>query len=112
VGHAVGLLGKDSLHAAFDEEQRVQFRLTDWPAESGALIVEAGCGNVFQPHGAVDLQATISLAARMALDIISNELTQSTRRVWMGNKGEVTKRGGHILGAFTDNLCVKELPWS
>lgn len=112
VGHAVGLLGKDSLHAAFDEEQRVQFRLTDWQAESGALIVEAGCGNVFQPHGAVDLQATISLAARMALDIISNELTQSTRRVWMGNKGEVTKRGGHLLDTFTDNLCVKEFPWS
>lgn len=112
VGHAVGLLGKDSLYAAFGEEQRVQFRLTEWPAESGALIVEAGCGNVFQPHGAVDLQATISLAARMVLDIVSKELTQSTRRVWMGNKVEVTKRGGLILGAFTDNLCVKEFSWS
>jgi len=112
VGHAVGLLGNDSLLAAFDEEQRVKFRLTEWPTESEALIVEAGCGNTFQPHGAVDLQATVSLAARMALDIISNELTQSTRRVWMGSKGEVTKRGGHILGAFTDNLCVKEFPWS
>jgi hypothetical protein len=112
VGHAVGLLGKDSLHAAFDEEQRIQFRLTDWSAESGAMIVEAGCGNVFQPHGAVDLQATISLAARLALDIICNEVTQSIRRVWLGNKVEVAKHGGHLLDGFTDNYCIKEFPWS
>lgn len=112
VGHAVGLLGKDTLQEAFDDEQRVKFRLTDWPTESGALIIEAGCGNVFQPHGAVDLQSTIGLAAGMALDIICNELTQSTRRVWLGNKDEVIKRGGHLLNTFTDNLCVKEYPWS
>ena len=112
VGHAVGLLGKDTLQEAFDDEQRVRFRLTDWPVESGALIVEAGCGNVFQPHGAVDLQATISLAARRALDVICNELTQSTRRVWLGNQNEVIKRGGYLLTTFTDNLCVKEFPWS
>ena len=112
VGHVIGLLGKDTLNKAFDNEQRVKFRLTDWPAESGALIVEAGCGNVFQPHGAIDLQATISLAAGLALDVICNKLVQSTRRVWLGNKEEVTKRGGNLLSTFTDSLCVKEYPWS
>lgn len=111
VGHAIGLLGKDTVLDAFDNEQQVKFRLTDWPAESGALIIEAGCGNVFQPHGAIDLQATISLAAGLALDVICDKLAQSIRRVWFGNKVEVTKRGGNILPTFTDSLCVKEYPW-
>jgi hypothetical protein len=60
----------------------------------------------------VDLQATISLAARLALDIICNEVTQSIRRVWLGNKVEVAKHGGHLLDGFTDNYCIKEFPWS
>lgn len=111
VGHAIGLLGKATLKEVFDDKQRVKFRLTDWPPESRALIVEAGCGNVFQPHGAIDLQATISLAAGLSLDVICNKLTQSTRRVWLGNKEEVTKRGGNLLPTFTDNFCIKEYPW-
>lgn len=43
-GHAVLLYGRASILAGFDGE-RPNFRLTDWPSESAALIVEAGCGN-------------------------------------------------------------------
>ena len=111
VGHAVALFGVDSLLEAFDETEHFRFRLTDWPEGSGALIVEAGCGNVFQPHGAVDLMSTISNAASLALDVLSAKVTISSRRVWMGDRDEVLKRGGMVKPEFTDNRCVKDYPW-
>jgi hypothetical protein len=111
VGHAVVLFGADTLFDAFDDEEQVCFRLTDWPQESGAFIVEAGCGDVFQPHGAIELQATVSTAAGLALDVLCGKVSTSSRRVWQGKRAEVEKHGGTALPAFTDNLCVKEYPW-
>jgi len=63
VGHAALLYGKQSLLPAFDESERPVFQLTDWPEDAGALIVEAGCGNVFQPHGVIDLHPTVVMGA-------------------------------------------------
>lgn len=111
VGHAVALLGKDTLSDAFDEQERVRFRLTDWPTPSQAMIVEAGCGNSFQPHGAIDLQATVNIAAGLALDVIAGLTSVSLRRVWLGNRSDVANHGGIALPQFTESFCRKEFPW-
>ena len=111
VGHAVALFGKDTLLKAFDDNEQVLFRLTEWPAESRSLIVEAGCANVFQPHGAVDLQSTVGLVASLVLDVLCDKVLNSSRRVWQGDQEEVTKRGGAIRPLFTENRCVKEYLW-
>ena len=70
VGHGVLLYGRASILTGFDGEERLNFRLTDWPDESGALIVEAGCGNSFQPHGVIDLHPSVGMAAGLALDTL------------------------------------------
>ena len=110
-GHAIALLGHDVLSDGFDAQEQVKFKLTQWPAQSHALIVEAGCGNVFQPHGIIDLQETINLAAGLVVDALCGKLPHSTRRVWQGKQEEVTKRGGTVLPTFTHNLTVQEYPW-
>lgn len=111
VGHAISLFGRDTLLDAFDDEEQINFRLTDWPQESGSLVVEAGCGNVFQPHGAIELHTTVTIASGLVLDVLCGKVSTSLRRVWQGDRSEVKKHGGTILSAFTDNLCVKEYPW-
>jgi hypothetical protein len=110
-GHAVLLYGNNSILTEFDAEERPKFRLTDWPEEAGALIVEAGCGNAFQPHGAVDLHPTIGLAAGLALDGLLGRVPTSRRRVWMGDPTIVEAHGGKTLPTFTDRSVIREFAW-
>ncbi|WP_462387962.1 ThiF family adenylyltransferase [Acidovorax sp. Q11] len=110
VGHAVLLFGKDDLMTRFDGEHPA-FRLTDWPAGSGALIVEAGCGNVFQPHGAVDLQTPIAMAAKLALDALLGRVPASCRRVWLGDRETVAILGGVVRKSFTEVNAVRQYSW-
>jgi len=110
-GHAVLLYGQASILAGFDGEERPNFRLTDWPDESGALIVEAGCGNSFQPHGVIDLHPTVGMAAGLALDTLLDKVPASCRRVWMGDPAVVEANGGILRETFTDQLTVREFVW-
>lgn len=111
VGHAVLLYGADSLLTGFDDNEQPTFRLTDWPEESNALVVEAGCGNVFQPYGVVDLQSTVVLAARLAVDVLLGRVPVSCRRVWRGDLAAVAENGGVARPQFTESLVVREVPW-
>jgi hypothetical protein len=110
VGHAVLLYGKDDLMSAFEAE-RPGFRLTDWPSGAGEVIAEAGCGNVFQPHGAVDLQPTIALAAKLALDALLRHIPASCRRVWFGDRDSVSALGGVARDGFTEVNAMRQIPW-
>ncbi|MCU7374853.1 ThiF family adenylyltransferase [Paucibacter sp. O1-1] len=110
VGHAVLLFGKEDLMTRFEGE-RPEFRLTDWPAGTGGLIVEAGCGNVFQPHGAVDLQTSTAMAARLALDAILGRVPASCRRVWFGDREAVAAHGGLVREGFTEVNAMRQFSW-
>ncbi len=110
IGHAVALFGVDRLSIAFDANERVRFRVTDWP-NTKTLLIEAGCGNVFQPHGAIELQSTVNIAAGLALDVLCGKVTMSLRRVWYGDREEMIRRGGTALSLFEDSRCVREYPW-
>lgn len=110
-GHAVALYGRDSIFAKFDEQERPQFRLTDWPNTAGHLIAEAGCGNLFQPYGVIDLNATTGLAASLAMDMLIEKVASSCRRVWMGNRSAVEPLGGTLRDGFTDSHAVREYFW-
>lgn len=107
-GHALLLYGKASLLANFDDEERPNFRLTDWPDEAGALIVEAGCGNTFQPHGVIDLLPIVGMAAGLALDTLLDKVPTSCRRVWMGDPAIVEKHGGILRESFNDRLTMRQ----
>lgn len=110
-GHAVLLYGKASILTGFDREERPSFRLTDWPEEAGVLIVEAGCGNTFQPHGVIDLHPTVGMAAGLALDMLLDKIPTSCRRVWMGDPAAVELNGGIRRTPFTDRLAMHEFVW-
>jgi len=110
-GHAVLLYGNASIMAGFDGEERPSFRLTDWPDEAGALIIEAGCGNTFQPHGVIDLHPTVGMAAGLALDTLLAKVPASCRRVWMGDPAVVEANGGILRETFTDRLMMREFVW-
>lgn len=109
-GHAVLLYGKAKLMANFEGE-RPAFRLTDWPEGAGQLIAEAGCGNVFQPHGATDLQPTVAMASRLALDALLGRVPDSCRRVWFGDRDAVAGLGGIAREAFTETNAMRQYPW-
>ncbi len=110
VGHAVLLYGESDLMSHFEGEQPA-FRLTDWPNSALPVIVEAGCGNVFQPHGAVDLQPTIAMATRLALDALLGRIPASCRRVWFGERDAVAALGGVAREGFTEVNAMRQIQW-
>ena len=111
-GHAVLVYGKASILAAFDGEERPNFRLTDWADEAGVLFIEAGCGNTFQPHGVIDLHPIVGMAAGLALDTLLDKVPTSCRRVWMGDPAVVENSDGIRRASFTDRLTMREFVWS
>ena len=110
-GHAVLLFGADSLIGRFDDTERPDFRLTEWPHQLTVQVVEAGCGNVFQPHGAIDLQFTVAMAASLATKGLLDQIGQSWRYAWLGDRDSVIAKGGYPLPQFDRNCAIKEYPW-
>lgn len=110
-GHAVLLYGKQSIRPAFDESERPAFQLTDWPEDAGALIVEAGCGNVFQPHGVIDLHPTVGMAAGLVVDALTGKVPRSCRRYWLGDRVQVVENGGALRQDFDESRVLREVPW-
>lgn len=110
-GHAVALLNHSTIRHAFDEQERVRFRLTQWPPAVGTMIQQAGCGDSFQPHGAINLQSTVQVAAGLALDVLAEKITHSIRRAWCGDRGDVLRRGGTPLDLFHSSNFVAEYDW-
>jgi hypothetical protein len=110
-GHAVALMQDRDISAVVDEGGSSRYRLTQWKTAAQFEVPEAGCGNVFQPHGAVDLQRTVTMAARLCLDILTGRVTESTRRVWLGDRDEVQSLGGIPAAEFDQSNAEKTLRW-
>lgn len=111
-GHAIALFDDDTVATMFDENMEITFRLCDIPKNANHLVTMAGCGDVFQPHGAIELQATVNIAARTIVDVLTNKITNSTRRTWYGSRDEALQRNLTPRINFDSNSCMKEFPWS
>jgi hypothetical protein len=110
VGHAIAILGSQSLRERYGPDGNYDFLATTWP-KGAPLIREAGCGNDFQPFGALDLMPTIQMAARLALDLLSGKVRRSVRRVWLGDRDRVVKLGGVPSDFFTNSNTINEYSW-
>ncbi|MEO8502364.1 MAG: ThiF family adenylyltransferase [Acidobacteriota bacterium] len=108
-GHAVLLFGTDKLLARFDASGRPDFRLSDWPNGSGLL--EAGCGNSFQPFSAIDLAGTSMLVARAVLDVLTQVARETCRREWLGDRARVVQLGGVPRPTFDLSHGARDLTW-
>lgn len=109
-GHALAVLGGDDLMLAFDGDGNPVRELTKWdPAQIAEQ--EAGCGNAFQPYGAVDLQRTVALAGRLALDVLQGKCATSIWRSWQGDRDEVRRLGGEPSAEFKDSNVERSRPW-
>ena len=110
-GHAIALFADDSLLAEFTADGMPNFCLTQWPPAARTVIAEAGCGNVFQPHGAVDLNNSVGLAAKLVMDVLIGDVTRSCRRAWLGDRTRLVNLGGAPSAAFNVSNTVKVFAW-
>jgi hypothetical protein len=110
-GHAVALLEDRDISAVVDEDGNSRYRMIKWKASAKIEWDEAGCGAHFQPHGAVDLQRTVALAARLCLDVLAGKIDASTRRVWLGDRDALAALGGTPTAQFDQSNAEKTLPW-
>ncbi len=110
-GHAVALVGNDTLRLRFSADGVPDFRLTTWPATVTTQIMEAGCGNLFQPHGAVDLINSAALAAQLVVDVLLGDVKMSRRRVWLGDRARLAQLGGTPAAQFDVSHTRREFPW-
>lgn len=66
---------------------------TTWPNEGTILPVPA-CGGFFQPYGAVELTYVHALVAKLALDVLTEQVKQSVQRTWIGPRKLISRSGG------------------
>jgi hypothetical protein len=111
-GHAIALFENDDLRAAFDTNGYPDIRMTVWSPDTAIEFREAGCGNVFQPHGAIDLQRTALTGANLCLDVIEGAVTGSVRRTWQGDLGKLAALGGAPNPAFDRSNTETVWPWA
>jgi hypothetical protein len=86
--------------------------MTHWPDTTPVLFREAGCGNSFQPHGAVDLQRTATTAATLCLDILLGTVANSCRRTWQGDLTKLASLGGAPSADFRVSNTESFWPWA
>lgn len=110
-GHALAVFGDDDLMLAFDDDGNPVRELTTWDSAQ-ILEQEAGCGNVFQTYGAVDLQRTVALAGRLALDVLQGRRATSVWRSWQGDRDEVLRLGGKLSAEFKGSNVEREHRWT
>jgi len=110
-GHAVCLTNHDQIKSAFDSQERIKFRVTDWPDNNTGMFVEAGCSNTFQPHGAVDLLPSVSNTVRLTLDVLLGLVKGSCRRVWHQGLERIEELGGTVRADTGASGEVQEYEW-
>ncbi|WP_157378838.1 ThiF family adenylyltransferase [Burkholderia ubonensis] len=111
VGHAVLLVGDADLMDLFDEAGKPKRVMTSqWPPSVGTLA-EAGCGNYFQPYGAVDMLRTIGLAARLALDALLGRSAVPTYRIWLGDRTRAAAAGATLSPEFNASMTERAIHW-
>ncbi len=111
VGHAAALFEDRDISAVVDDDGNSRYRMIDWDGTARIEWPEAGCGASFQPHGAVDLQRTVALAARLCLDVLNLKITESTRCVWFGDRNALGPLGGTARADFDQSNVEKTLAW-
>lgn len=99
-GHAVALVGQDRLSDGLDADGLYRGRLTNGWNPHDVLVREVGCGASFHPYDAVDMASTVTMAQRTITDVILGKVTQSSVRMWLGNRETVVERGGAPGEAF------------
>jgi hypothetical protein len=111
VGHAVVVFGPHTVSEIFDAEGNCVFAMTQWPDAVQVTHREAGCGNTFQPHGAVDLQRTAATAANLCIDVLQGAVTTSCRRTWQGDLAKLAALGGTPAAGFDRSSSETAWPW-
>lgn len=109
-GHAVLIINRDNLLDRFADE-KPDFHLIEWPDKMNIQIIEAGCGNTFQPHGAVDLNYTVCMATDLAIDTLLGNRDKSSISSWLGNKKKISKLGGNLVDSSLNENKYFERSW-
>jgi molybdopterin/thiamine biosynthesis adenylyltransferase len=100
-GHAIAIFtGDGCFQCGFDEAGEFTRRLTDWDTDT--LKKEPACGVTFQPYGAIELNQTVVLAARLCIDVLLRNVTKSTHRVTSISNDLLTAYGGSWSDYWTE----------
>lgn len=114
VGHALLFIDGSGVSSLFDKKGQFRHRMTHWPDSVQYQFIEAGCGNLFQPHGIVELQNSVNMTAKLALNFLTGYCSEETHNLWLGDKKAVKKLGGIPFPDFkpSNQIVEKEILWS
>ena len=92
--HAVLVMQGDAcLRCGVNDKGRPHLTVTDWTLGSETRQAPV-CGGAFTPYGPAELCWAHALIAECAIDTLTENLTVSTHRVWIGSLRHVEASGG------------------
>ena len=102
VGHAIVFFKSHGcLSCIVDDLGNMRIPAAVWDKRD-LLIQVPGCGGLFQPYGAVELNFVHSLVADLSLDVLLGHVNKTTHRVWLGRKKLLDSTEGKWNPAWID----------
>jgi len=118
-GHALACLQQGGcLACGCDQTGLFQNRITNWPIGRQIFNQAAGCSDLFQPYGVLDVAPVRGMIADVALKVLRRELTSSTHFSWIGEVSRIGALGARVSEAWIGRTkgspgCQRfQTPWN
>jgi len=114
--HGVLLVNGGCFECGFDDRNQPKVIATEWPNRA-TTYREPGCAATFQPYGAVELMAGVSMVAELALDRLIGRVTKTIERIRGSSTDRLRQHGGNWSEAWTaltngdESNRTLERPW-
>lgn len=100
-GHALCVQGEGPcLRCLFDESGNAHIKATKWLERTTRDV--PGCAGSFQPYGAIELSNCQSLAADLAIEVLTGAEARAMHRVWLAREKNLTAAGGAWSDEWVD----------
>lgn len=100
-GHAVCVQGLGPcFRCLFDEFGNAHVKATKWRERTTRDI--PGCAGSFQPYGAIELSNCQSLAADLAIEVLTGAESRPVHRMWLAREKNLAAAGGEWSAEWTD----------
>jgi hypothetical protein len=106
-GHALAVMSQGGcLACGCSDTGLFEARVTSWPPKHPLIVQAAGCGDLFQPYGTVDVTPIRALISELSLRVLRHEVKTSTLWTWVGDIGRLQSAGAALAESWQKALPV------
>ena len=105
-GHALVVSTQGGcLACGCDQTGLFQRRVIEWPKGQDLFKQAAGCSDLFQPYGSVDVAPIRGMIAEVALKVLRRQVPNSQLFTWIAETSRIAGLGGSLRNEWQERLA-------